>query len=102
MFRSLPRRGLLALALAAAGMSLPAFAQEWAPAKTVRIVVPIVGGTNDVVARLVAPELQKALGQTVIVDNKGGAGGNIGANEVAKSARSRSTRRCSPTCRTTR
>ena len=49
-----------------------------------RIVVPIVGSTNDVLARLVAPELQKAIGQTVIVENKGGAGGNIGANEVAK------------------
>ena len=62
-----------------------ALAQEWSPSKPVRIVVPIVGSTNDVLARLVAPELQKAIGQTVIVENKGGAGGNIGANEVAKS-----------------
>jgi len=73
------------LALAAAALAAPAHAEEWAPTRTVRIVVPIVGGTNDVVARLVAPELQKALGQPVIVENKGGAGGNIGANEVAKS-----------------
>ena len=69
--------------LASAGTVL---AQEWSPSKPVRIVVPIVGSTNDVLARLVAPELQKAIGQTVIVENKGGAGGNIGANEVAKSA----------------
>jgi tripartite-type tricarboxylate transporter receptor subunit TctC len=60
-------------------------AAEWAPTKTVRIIVPIVGGTNDVVARLVQQRLQEALGQAVIVENKGGAGGNIGANEVAKS-----------------
>ncbi len=60
-------------------------AQEWAPTRQVRIVVPIVGSTNDVLARMVAPELQKALGQTVIVENKGGAGGTLGANEVAKS-----------------
>jgi len=81
------RRSLLALALAlvAAGLAGPAIAQEWKPSKTVRIVVPIVGSTNDVLARLVAPELQKALGQPVIVENKGGAGGTIGANDVAKS-----------------
>jgi tripartite-type tricarboxylate transporter receptor subunit TctC len=80
----LPRRTVLAFAIAA-GLIAPASAADWAPTKTVRIVVPIVGSTNDVLARLVAPELQKALGQTVIVENKGGAGGTIGANEVAKS-----------------
>lgn len=79
------RPTLLVLSLAAAGFGTSAMAQEWTPSRTVRIVVPIVGSTNDVVARLVAPELQKALGQTVIVENKGGAGGTIGANEVAKS-----------------
>jgi tripartite-type tricarboxylate transporter receptor subunit TctC len=61
------------------------FAQEWSPSKTVRIIVPIVGSTNDVLARLVAPELSKALGQSVIVENKGGGGGTIGADMVAKS-----------------
>ena len=81
---SLARRSVLALA-AGCAFSGALAAQEWSPSKTVRIVVPIVGSTNDVVARLVAPELQKALGQTVIVENKGGAGGTIGANDVAKS-----------------
>jgi tripartite-type tricarboxylate transporter receptor subunit TctC len=84
MTLSFPRRSLLALAFAA-GLAAPAMAQEWKPSKVVRIVVPIVGSTNDVLARLVAPELQKVLGQAVIVENKGGAGGTIGANEVAKS-----------------
>ena len=63
-----------------------ALAQEWAPARTVRIIVPITGSTNDVLARLVAPKLQEAIGQPVIVENKPGAGGNIGADFVAKSA----------------
>jgi tripartite-type tricarboxylate transporter receptor subunit TctC len=79
------RREVLGL-LAAAFAAGPAFAADWAPSDVVRIVVPIVGGTNDVVARLVAPELEKAFGQPVIVENKGGAGGTIGANDVAKSA----------------
>jgi hypothetical protein len=79
-----PRRMVLTLALAAA-FGASASEAEWAPTKTVRIVVPIVGSTNDVLARLVAPELQKVLGQAVIVENKGGAGGTIGANDVAKS-----------------
>jgi tripartite-type tricarboxylate transporter receptor subunit TctC len=62
-----------------------AIAQEWAPSRVVRIIVPIVGSTNDVLARLVAPELSKAIGQPVIVENKPGAGGTVGADLVAKS-----------------
>jgi tripartite-type tricarboxylate transporter receptor subunit TctC len=75
---------ILAAALAAA-LSFPSLAQDWSPTKPVRIIVPIVGSTNDVLARLIAPELSKAVGQPVIVENKGGGGGNIGADFVAKS-----------------
>ncbi len=81
-------RGMIAIALAAACAAAPmqAPAQDWAPTKPVRIIVPVVGGTNDLVARLVAPKLQEVLGQSVIVENKGGAGGNIGTDMVAKAA----------------
>ena len=83
-----PRRRLVALAtLAVAGMVLPglAAAQGAWPNKPVRIVVPFApGGTTDILARVLAPELSKAFGQQFIVDNRGGAGGNIGADHVAK------------------
>jgi tripartite-type tricarboxylate transporter receptor subunit TctC len=79
------RHGLLGALLISASLG-SALAQEWAPTKTVRIVVPILGSTNDVLARTVAPKLQEVLGQPVIVENKPGAGGNIGADFVAKSA----------------
>ncbi len=84
--RNVTRLTIACLAILAAGAATPSFAQEWAPSKTVRIVVPIVGSTNDVLARMIAPKLQEALGQAFIVDNKPGAGGNIGADFVAKSA----------------
>ena len=76
---------LLAAAFLAV-FAVPAAAQEWAPTKNVRIIVPVLGGTNDLVARLVAPRLQEVLGQPVVVENKPGAGGNVGADMVAKSA----------------
>jgi len=63
-----------------------ASAQASWPSKPVRIVVPFApGGTTDILARAVAPELSKAFGQTFIVDNRAGAGGNLGADIVAKS-----------------
>jgi tripartite-type tricarboxylate transporter receptor subunit TctC len=75
------RRHTLALL---SSLPLAARAQAW-PSKPVRIVVPFAaGGTTDILARALAPELQKVFGQTFIVENKPGAGGNNGANEVAK------------------
>jgi tripartite-type tricarboxylate transporter receptor subunit TctC len=82
--RSRIRRAALALAF----VFLPAasFAQAW-PNRPVRIVVPFAaGGTTDILARALAPELGKAFAQNFIVENKPGAGGNVGADIVAKSA----------------
>lgn len=80
------RRTLVSLLGAGLCLTCAAKAQDWAPSKPVRIIVPITGSTNDVLARLVAAKLQVALGQPVIVENKPGAGGNIGADYVAKSS----------------
>jgi len=75
------------IALAAAAIALGATAasgQDW-PTKTVRIIVPFgAGSTPDVVARMLADSMQKKLGQTFVVENKPGAGGNIGTDAVAK------------------
>jgi tripartite-type tricarboxylate transporter receptor subunit TctC len=77
-------RTLLAVALAAAATTL--HAQAW-PSKPLRFIVPYPpGGPVDVSARLLAPKLQAALGQPVVVENKPGAGGNIGMDALAKSA----------------
>ena len=74
--------GMTTLALAASAASAQSF-----PTKPIKIVVPFAaGGTTDLLARAVGAELQKSLGQSVIVDNRPGAGGNIGADVVAKSA----------------
>lgn len=78
------RRLFAAMALTIVGLT-PAFAQTW-PAKPVRIIVPFPpGGTTDIVARSLGAELQKMWQQPVIVENRAGAGGNVGADAVAKS-----------------
>ena len=78
------------MALAAALLcltALPAAAQANWPTKPVRIVVPFAaGGTTDILARAIAPELSRVFGQQFIVDNRSGAGGNVGSEIVAKSA----------------
>ncbi|MEO6361980.1 MAG: tripartite tricarboxylate transporter substrate binding protein [Caldimonas sp.] len=85
---SLTRRAALGTVLAT--FALACFGQAtggapW-PTRPVRIVVPFApGGTTDILARALAPELGKAFGQSFIVENKAGAGGNLGADLVAKS-----------------
>lgn len=76
------KTALSALALSA---TLPLMAQEAYPSKPIRFVVPYPpGGPTDLMARLLQPELQTRLGVTVVVENKSGAGGNLGSAEVAK------------------
>ncbi len=81
---SIPR--VFGLALCALGLASHAAAQGY-PAKPVRLVVPYPpGGSNDVLSRLTAQAMAPGLGQQVLIDNRGGAGGMIGADHVAKSA----------------
>ena len=79
--------GTLAVA-AAAGLGLTATAAQAAyPEKPVRLVIPYPpGGATDVIGRIVGQRLGEALGQQFVIDNRGGAGGNIGAEAVAKAA----------------
>jgi tripartite-type tricarboxylate transporter receptor subunit TctC len=91
MRRPLSRRTALsgAATLSLAGLLPGQLAAEaaWKPGQQMRIVVPAApGGTTDIVARLLAQYLQQAWGQSCVADNKSGAGGVIGSNEVVKSA----------------
>lgn len=86
MTHFLNRRHLLTWAVAALGLNTTAEAAAW-PDHPVRLVVPYAaGGGADHAARIVAQRLGELLGQPVVVDNKPGAGGVIGADQVAKSA----------------
>jgi len=77
-------RGLVAAVLVAAGASAGAQSTPW-PQKPVTIIVPFVpGGGTDLGARLVAQKLSTRWGQSVVVDNRGGAGGVVGADAVAR------------------
>jgi tripartite-type tricarboxylate transporter receptor subunit TctC len=74
--------------LAALGLLGPAEAQvqNW-PTRPIKFVVPYApGGGNDIIARVIGEKLNQLLGQPIIIDNRSGAGGNIGAEFVAKSA----------------
>ncbi len=78
--------GLAASVLLALAPAQQALAQAY-PSKPIKIIVPFpAGGTTDIVARLVAQRMSESMGQPVTVDNKGGAGGAIGADLVAKAA----------------
>jgi len=82
---SVPLRFLAALALLAA-LATPASSQTW-PTRPVRLIVPFAaGGGNDIVARLIQPDLERALGQPVIIENKPAASGIVGTDQVAKAA----------------
>jgi tripartite-type tricarboxylate transporter receptor subunit TctC len=76
----------IGFALLLTQLVLPAFADTW-PTRPIKLVVSYApGGSTDVTARVIAENLRPLLGQTVVIDNRPGAGGNIGAEAVAKSA----------------
>ncbi len=76
----------LALALCLALLPLAAIAQQY-PAKPIRIIIPFPpGGTTDLIARIMQPKLQDYFGQQVLIENRSGAGGSIGAAEAARAA----------------
>ena len=88
LFKTRQRRSIAGLVFLAVGsIAFSVQAQSTWPNKAVKIVVPYPpGGATDIVARAMAPELTKAFGQSFFVENRGGAGGNVGSDIVAKSA----------------
>jgi tripartite-type tricarboxylate transporter receptor subunit TctC len=79
-------RSLIGATALSVGLGAAAQTAGWQPSKPIRIVVPYTpGGSSDIIARAISDPLSKALGQTVIVENKPGANGNTGTDAVAKS-----------------
>ncbi len=82
---SISKIAAICLTAVASFTSISTFSQDAYPTKTIRFVVPYPpGGPTDLMARLLQGELQTRLGVTVMIDNKAGAGGNVGSAEVAK------------------
>ena len=78
---------VVAASVAAIGLSAAAVHAQFYPNKPIRVVVPFApGGSTDIVARAFGQKLSEALGQSVVIDNRGGAGGNIGSALIAKAA----------------
>jgi tripartite-type tricarboxylate transporter receptor subunit TctC len=84
--RNLPANLLIAIVCVLTSLSGHANAEQW-PTRVVKFVVPFsAGGTTDILGRLMAQRLSEEYGQQFVVENKGGAGGNIGTDAVAKAA----------------
>lgn len=83
MTYSIFRRSFLLSALAAGLLSLPAQAADWKPARPINLIVPwAAGGSTDQITRLVASEMEKSLGQTIVIINQPGASGSIGTRSA--------------------
>jgi tripartite-type tricarboxylate transporter receptor subunit TctC len=81
------RRAALAICVLLAGLVAPAGAQDWPHARTITVIVPLgAGSASDIMARVVMEQVGKQIGQSVVIENRPGAGGTIGANLVAKAA----------------